>query len=77
MDARRVLLIATGESKAEAMQATVEGPVSATCPASILQMHANAIVVMDEAAAAKLANADFYRFVETQRVKLATQSVAA
>ncbi len=77
MDARRVLLIATGESKAEAMQATVEGPVSATCPASILQMHANAIVVMDEAAAAKLANAEFYRFVETQRVKLATQSVAA
>ena len=76
MDARCVLLIATGESKADAMQATVEGPVSAMCPASILQMHANAIVVMDEAAAAKLANAEFYRFVETQRIQLAARSAA-
>ncbi|GGZ98055.1 glucosamine-6-phosphate deaminase [Arenicella chitinivorans] len=77
MDARRVLLIATGDSKADAMRAAIEGPVSAACPASILQMHADAIVVMDEAAAAKLRNAEFYRFVETQRIKLAAKSSAA
>ncbi len=54
MNARKLLLIALGESKADAVKATVEGPVTADCPASVLQLHPDAIVFCDEAAASKL-----------------------
>ena len=60
MDARRLVLIATGSAKADAVAAAVEGPLSASCPASILQWHPNAIVVLDEAAAASLKNREYY-----------------
>lgn len=60
MDARRLVLIATGSAKADAVAAAVEGPLSASCPASILQWHPNAIVVLDEAAAASLRNREYY-----------------
>ena len=39
---------------ADAVKATVEGPVTADCPASVLQLHPDAIVFCDEAAASKL-----------------------
>ena len=56
------MLIATGGHKAEAVAAAVEGPVTASCPASVLQLHPHVTVVVDEAAAAQLGNADFYRY---------------
>ena len=61
MDARRLLLLASGEGKAEAVAAAVEGPVSASCPASLLQLHQRATVIADEAAASRLRLADYYR----------------
>ncbi|MCI5825640.1 MAG: glucosamine-6-phosphate deaminase [Arcanobacterium sp.] len=61
MEARQVLLIATGANKAEAVRELVEGAVSARWPATILQMHARAVVLVDEAAAAELELKDFYR----------------
>lgn len=61
LDARHLVLIATGEGKAAAVATAVEGPVSAFCPASILQLHPRATVVVDEAAAAGLQLADYYR----------------
>ncbi len=63
MDARHVVLLANGEAKADAVAAAVEGPVSSMCPASILQHHEHAVVIVDEAAAAKLRLADYYRYV--------------
>jgi len=54
MDARRLLLVATGEGKADAMRATLEGPVTAMVPATIVQLHRHAHVILDEAAASKL-----------------------
>ena len=63
LDARRVLLVAQGERKAAAVAAAVEGPVSAMCPASVLQFHPAVTVVVDEAAASQLALTDYYRFV--------------
>lgn len=54
MDARELLLLATGESKAAAIAAAVEGPITAMVPASIIQMHRRAYVIIDEAAAARL-----------------------
>lgn len=61
--ARRLVLVAQGAGKAEAIEAAVEGPVSASCPASVLQLHEFATVVVDEAAAARLDNGDYYRHV--------------
>ncbi len=54
MESRFVLLMASGASKAKAVQQMVEGPLTAQCPASILQMHPHAFVVVDEAAAGRL-----------------------
>jgi glucosamine-6-phosphate deaminase len=62
LDARHLVLIATGSSKDDAVAAAVEGPVSAFCPASVLQLHQHVTVVVDPAAAAQLKLADYYRF---------------
>ena len=61
MQARQVLLIATGANKAAAVRELVEGAVSAHWPATILQMHPQAIVLVDEEAAAELKLKDFYQ----------------
>ena len=62
LDAAEVVLVAQGASKADAVAAMVEGPVSASCPGSILQTHQYATIVVDEAAASKLANHEYYRW---------------
>jgi len=54
MDAREVLIIASGRQKARAIQAAVEGGLSHWCPLSCLQMHPSAILVCDEEAAEEL-----------------------
>ncbi|MER5883598.1 glucosamine-6-phosphate deaminase [Streptomyces sp. NPDC001941] len=61
LEARHLVLLATGEGKAEAVAQTVEGPVAALVPASALQLHPHATVVVDEAAASKLKLADYFR----------------
>ncbi|MEV6651401.1 glucosamine-6-phosphate deaminase [Streptomyces sp. NPDC051219] len=61
LEARHLVLLATGEGKADAVAQSVEGPVSALVPASALQLHPHATVVVDEAAAAKLKLADYFR----------------
>jgi glucosamine-6-phosphate deaminase len=61
LDARHLVLLATGAGKADAVAATVEGPVSALVPASALQLHPHATVVVDEAAATGLKLADYFR----------------
>jgi len=68
--ARKVVLLATGESKACAIQATVEGPLSAACPASALQMHAETTLIIDNAAASKLKDSQFYKHIERENQAL-------
>ncbi len=63
MDARSVLLMAYGAGKAKAVSGCVEGPISAVLPASVLQMHPQATVVLDEESASKLQRRDYYRWV--------------
>jgi len=63
MEAREVLLLATGRAKADAVAAMIEGPVTTMCTASALQMHPRVTVVIDEAAAAKLNHDDYYRWM--------------
>ncbi len=54
MKAKKILLVATGENKADAVKAMVEGEMSTDCPASVLQEHKDVVVIVDEAAASKL-----------------------
>jgi glucosamine-6-phosphate deaminase len=61
LDARHLVLVACGPAKAAPIAAAVEGPVSAMCPASVLQLHPHATVVVDEAAAGDLRLGDYYR----------------
>ena len=51
---RAVILMATGASKADAIAATVRGPVTTRVPASLLQLHGDVEVVLDEAAASSI-----------------------
>lgn len=60
-EARHLVLLAFGGDKADAVAAAVEGPLSASCPASVLQLHPHATVLLDEAAAAALRNTAYYR----------------
>ncbi len=61
MRARHLVLLATGRGKAEAVHQLVEGPVSAMWPATIMQHHPHATVLIDDAAASRLQLADYYR----------------
>jgi glucosamine-6-phosphate deaminase len=63
MEAREVLLLAFGKNKSGAVAKAVEGPITAMNPASVLQMHPMAKMVMDKAAAAKLKKITYYRWV--------------
>ncbi|MDO5031886.1 glucosamine-6-phosphate deaminase [Corynebacterium sp.] len=66
-EARHLLMLATGTNKAQAVAAMAEGPLSAHCPASILQLHPRATVIVDEAAASRLEDREYYLFAEQHR----------
>jgi glucosamine-6-phosphate deaminase len=72
-DAAHLVMIATGESKAAPIAEMVEGPVSASCPASVLQFHPHVTVLVDEAAAGELDHISYYR--ETYRHKPSWQNL--
>jgi glucosamine-6-phosphate deaminase len=63
LDSKECLLIAFGENKAEPIAAMIEGAVSSMVPASALQFHPSMKVVVDSAAAGKLKNKEYYKFV--------------
>ncbi len=54
MEAKHILVASSGERKAEAVRATLEGPIHDDCPASILRAHPNVTFIMDDAAASLL-----------------------
>lgn len=73
LEARHLVLLASGKGKAEAIKGVVEGAVSAVCTGSALQLHPTATVIIDEEAASLLTYASYYRFAyenkpEWQRV---------
>ena len=71
LEAREILLLATGRAKADAIAAMVEGPLTAMCSASALQMHPRVTVVIDETAAAKLNHDEYYRWMAENDVHMA------
>ena len=54
MDARQLVLLANGAGKAEAIARTCEGPITAMVPATVVQLHPKAVILVDKAAASKL-----------------------
>jgi glucosamine-6-phosphate deaminase len=70
MEARRIVLTASGEGKAQAVHDLVEGPMGSYCPATVLQMHPSVTVVLDEGAASRLSQVDYYRFIQASKNRL-------
>jgi len=54
MEARSLILLANKENKADAILKTVEGPITAMVPATIVQLHPKATIITDKAASSKL-----------------------
>lgn len=63
LESKLCLMIATGSAKADAVVRMVEGPLTAMCPASALQLHPAAKILLDEPAASRLAYSAYYRWV--------------
>jgi len=63
LEARELLLLATGPAKAEIVAKAVEGPITAMISASALQLHPRCKVVLDEAAASSLTQREYYDWV--------------
>jgi glucosamine-6-phosphate deaminase len=66
--ARHLLLLAFGEVKAAAIAGAIEGPLTASLPASVVQLHPRVTVIVDEAAASRLTHADYYRYAWANRL---------
>ena len=57
--ARKIVMLACGEDKADAIYNTVYGKITPKIPASILQLHDDVVLILDEAAASKLSPSDY------------------
>ena len=63
LEARELILLATGRAKAAILARAVEGPITAMISASALQLHPNCKVVVDEEAAGDLTQREYYDWV--------------
>ena len=70
MEARMCMLLASGKRKAEVLVKAIEGPVSTSIPASMLQLHPNLTVIVDDEAAINLRQKDYYQYVEKMTQQL-------
>ncbi len=68
LEARQILLLATGANKSNAVKAFIEGPVTAQVTASALQLHPEVTVLLDETAAGELQRREYYD--EVERIQL-------
>ena len=69
LEARKILLLAFGAAKADAVAKAIEGPITSSCSASALQMHPHVTFLLDESAASKLSHRDYYDRVIEQTKK--------
>ncbi len=71
LESKRCLLMACGAQKAMALRAAIEGPLTSQVTASALQLHRDAIAVVDSAAAGLLQSSDYYAEVERSMAAVA------
>ena len=74
MEARHLLLMASGEKKAEMVRLMVEGPITAEVPASAMQMHPRATAILDEEAASGLKRKEYWKWVHENRWRVRRRS---
>ena len=67
LEADKLILIANGRNKAQAIADAVEGPVSCMCTASALQLHPDSSIFLDDEAAGKLRMRDYYEWIQTKK----------
>jgi glucosamine-6-phosphate deaminase len=75
LGAKKILLQAFGEKKSEAVRASIEGPVSAFCPASALQLHPDTTCFLDRASARLLEMLDYYERTHRFQVELEEKGI--
>jgi len=63
LEAKKVILLATGAAKAEAVAKAIEGPITSSLTASALQLHPDVTFILDEDAASELTQREYYRQV--------------
>jgi glucosamine-6-phosphate deaminase len=67
LEARKLVLVANGEKKADAVAKMIEGPVTGMITASALQLHPHTHVYIDEPAAVNLEMRDYYEWVQAKK----------
>ena len=70
LEARKILILATGSAKAEAVARAIEGPITASVTASCLQLHSDVTLLIDESAAIELKQRDYYKRVMAMTARL-------
>ncbi len=68
LEARRIVLLAHGKHKAEAVARAIEGPVTSMITASALQLHRDVMFIVDRDAASSLDNLDYYEWIQDKMV---------
>ncbi len=63
LDAKRIVMLITGSKKAGIAAQAIEGPVTSMVTGSALQLHPNAVVILDEGSASQLTQKDYYNWV--------------
>lgn len=63
LEAKRIVMLVTGKEKADILAKAVEGPVTSMVSATALQLHPHCTVIVDEAAASKLQERDYYHWI--------------
>jgi glucosamine-6-phosphate deaminase len=70
MEAKMILLLASGQEKNEAIKKSLEGPITASVPGSILQLHPQAKIIIDHEAASLLSRKDYYIWVYSNKERV-------
>ena len=67
LEARQIILLASGESKAQAISDAIEGPVCSMCTASALQLHGDVLYFIDDGAASRLKMRAYYDWIQAKK----------
>ncbi len=76
LEANKILLLAAGKNKAQAVAAAIEGPITSMITASALQLQREVICFLDREAASQLKLVDYYDWIESQRPGAPSQAPA-
>jgi len=66
LEARKIILLANGKKKAWAVAAAIEGPITSMVTASALQLHRDAMFIIDREAASDLKMLDYYEWIQAK-----------